>query len=75
LRIVGLDLQKLRIVDDRPDDVFHVVRPFWIVGDDLLELGVAPVDGVVAGEAWWVFLVVLGQVAKEALDKEQALLV
>ena len=39
-------LEKLAVVDDAPHDVLHVVRLVRIVGDQRVELGVLPVDGV-----------------------------
>ena len=62
----GLDLEEVAVVDDARDDVVHVVRLRRVVGHDVVERCVAPVDGILRRQRRRIAEVVLGQEREQA---------
>ena len=74
LREMFLHLEEIALINDHPDEFFHVVRFVRIVGDDGVQRFVHPV-GIVPGlSPRRIFEVVLGEKAQELSDGEHTLL-
>ena len=64
--------EEFAIVNNAVNDILHVVRMIWIVGDNAVERIFQTVDRVIGRIYWWFFQVVLWHVGDQFADQHGA---
>ena len=70
-RPLFVDLEKLSVVDDTPDDLFHIVGTVGIVGHDRVQLFILAQQIVGGRDDGRIFHIVVGQIAHQLLHDEE----
>ena len=72
LGIAAMHFQELSIISNAVNDVFNVVRNLWVFRDDIVQLVVQAINGIVGRGEGSFLQIVLGDVAHQLANKQQA---
>ena len=73
LGIVLVNFEKVAVIDNRVNHIFHVIRQVRLIGDERVELLVQPIDRIVAGLARRVFQIVRWNETQQFANRRQTL--